>query len=397
MKFFNTIIITLIATSFLTLNAHEGCKDHNHKEHQHNEEQHKHEEHQHAEHTHSHGENCSHNHESHDSNLTLVEVGEKALMSMRLSTVHPQKRRMKSTMSIIGRMELASDARKDAPSPVAGRISIKVCELDTIKKGDVLFTIDSPEIKTISHEIEILRSRLDVYRKLKTTNAEIEANLKMKISQKNALTMGFEEKGGVIIVRSSIDAMVEKTNIPNGAWVETGAAAVSLVRTKALRFRGITVSSEAAKLYDGMKILVDGIEAELRLGIGEANGTTPIYAIFKDGTAPGRAGERMKAECVLSENEKESIAIPDECIVNIGSEPTIFIRDEHNVRRFIAVKIQTGVSNGGWTELVNFHLPDHTEIIKDGVYELKLQAAAKTNEKPIGHFHADGTFHDGEH
>ena len=136
MKLFNAIILSVITTSFLTLNAHEGCKDHNHKEHQHKEEQHKHEEHQHAEHTHSHSENCSHNHESHDSNLTLVEVGEKALMSMRLSTVHPQKRRMKSIMSIIGRMELASDARKDAPSPVAGRISIKVRELDTIKKGD---------------------------------------------------------------------------------------------------------------------------------------------------------------------------------------------------------------------------------------------------------------------
>lgn len=385
MKLFNAVIISIIATSFSALNAHEGCKNHNHAHHKH------------EQHNHSHGKACSQKHESHDADFEVIEVGERALKSMGLSTVHPRKRKMRSTMSIIGRMELSSNARKDAPSPVAGRISIKVRELDKIKKGDVLFTVDSPEIKTVSREIDILRSRLDVYRKLKITNAEIEANLKMKNSQKDSLTMGFEEKDGVIIIRSPADAMIEKINVSNGAWVETGAAAVSLVKTNALRFRGIAVSSEAAKLHDGMKMIVDGVEGELHLGIGDSTGTTPIYALFKDETAPGRAGERAKAKCVLDENEKETLALPDECIVNIGSEPTIFIRDEHDEKRFIAIKIQTGISNGGWTEVLHLPHHDHIDVVKDGVYELKLQAAAKSNEKPIGHFHADGTFHEGEH
>jgi hypothetical protein len=317
---------------------------------------------------------------------------------MGLSTVHPQKRRMKSTMPLIGRMELSSDAKKDAPSPVAGRLSIKVNELDRVKKGDILFSIDSPQIKAISHEIKILESRLDVYRKLKTTNAEIAADLKVKIAEKKALLAGAEEKDGIVTVRATTEAMVEKLNTPDGAWVETGNAVISLVRTKALRFRSLAVSSEAAKLHDGMRAIVGGVDATIKLGIGEATGITPVFAVFDEKVIPpGRAGERIKGECILNENEKETLAIPDECIINIGAEPTVFVSSPHKKGEFFAVKIQTGLSCNGFTEVKGLPNFENLDIVKDGVYALKLQLSLKSQEKPIGHFHADGTFHDGEH
>ena len=376
--------------------AAECCakRDHDHSGHethgaekQHN---HAHEEHGHEEHGHSHGAACGGDHQA-------VEIGDLALKSMGLSTVHPQKRKMRSTMVLLGRMELASNARKAFPAPVAGRISLKVRELDKVKKGDVLFTVDSPEIKKLSHEIEVLQSRLDVYRKLKTTNAEIAASLKVKISEKASLVAGSEEQGGVVTIRATEDAMVEKLDSADGAWVDMGGIAVSLVRTGDLRFRGIAVASEAAKLRDGMKASVGGADAKVRLGIGDGLGMMPVYAIFEDGSAPGRAGERVKAEIVLDENGKETVAVPDECIVDAGAEPVVFVKDERKAGRFLAVKVRTGISNGGWTEVEGLGDCGHIDVVKDGVYGLKLQLSSKKDEKPVGHFHADGPFHEGEH
>ena len=186
-----------------------------------------------------------------------------------------------------------------APSPVAGRLSIKVNELDRVKKGDILFSIDSPQIKAISHEIKILQSRLDVYRKLKTTNAEIAANLKVKTAEKKALLAGAEEKDGVVTVRATTEAMVEKLNTPDGAWVETGNAVISLVRTKALRFRSLAVSSEAAKLHDGMRAIVGGVDATIKLGIGEATGITPVFAVFDEKTILNKI---VKIENILKDS-----------------------------------------------------------------------------------------------
>ena len=113
--------------------------------------------------------------------------------------------------------------------------------------------------------------------------------------------------------------------------------------------------------------------------------------------SPGRAGERVKAEIVLDENGKETVAVPDECIVDAGAEPVVFVKDERKAGRFLAVKVRTGISNGGWTEVEGLGDCGHIDVVKDGVYGLKLQLSSKKDEKPVGHFHADGTFHEGEH
>ena len=374
MKLSRTILATVMALAVSSANAaNHGCAGHDHDH--------------------------DHNHEkAHGQSSQFVEVGDASLKSMGLKTVHPQKRRMQSTKVFWGRMELASDARKDVPAPVSGRLALKVREFDSVKKGDVLFTVESPTLKSLSREIEVLKARLDVYRKLKTTNAEIESALEVKISEKDALVAGAEEKDAVVTIRALADAVVEKLNVVDGAWVETGTAAATLVDPRALRFRAMVVSSDAAKLCDGMEVLVGGVHAHLRLGIADNIGMTPIYGVFESGTAPGRTGERMLAECALEKSETPVDALPNECIVKVGTDPVVFVRDHKNHNRFIVVKVVCGISAGGWTQVSDLPHEDHLDVVKEGVYELKLALAAKTSgKKAPGHFHADGAFHEGEH
>lgn len=346
-------------------------------------------------------ENCTghdHHHHGHGNNaLESVEVGESAVRSMGLKTVRPQLRRMRSTVVFPGRFELASDARKDASAPVAGRLSLKVRELDMVKEGDVLFTVASPAIKALSQEIEVLRGRLDVYRKLKTTNAEIEAALKVKATEKAALVSGAEEKDGTLVIRSGADAMVESLSVADGAWVESGSAVAKLVNTRALRFKALVPSAEADVLCDGMKAEIEDMEAEVRLGVGDASGMTPVYAIFAEDVLWGKPGRFAEMQCVLDGKEAAVIAVPEACVVKIGAEPAVFVRDSHKAGRFFAVKVELGLSSGGWCEVKGLPADGRLEVVKEGAYELKLALAAKSSgAKTAGHFHADGTFHEGD-
>ena len=115
-----------------------------------------------------------------------------------------------------------------------------------------------------------------------------------------------------------------------------------------------------------------------------------------DGAPKARPGERASADCVLDASAPESFAVPTAAIVRNGLDPVVFVRDEHDADTFLAVPVVPGASGSGWTAITGLDDPD-AEVVTDGVYELKLALAAQSgNKKAAGHFHADGTFHEGE-
>jgi hypothetical protein len=72
------------------------------------------------------------------------------------------------------------------------------------------------------------------------------------------------------------------------------------------------------------------------------------------------------------------------------------VRDINDHELFIAVPVVPLKSSGGWTSIASKEILPKAEIVSDGVYELRL-ALPDGEKKTSGHFHADGTFHDGEH
>ena len=80
--------------------------------------------------------------------------------------------------------------------------------------------------------------------------------------------------------------------------------------------------------------------------------------------------------------------------VRIGLHPTVFVRDEDGRSRFLALPVVPGLTNGGWTAVTGLPDDDDLEIVTDGAYELRL-ALSSPAANPAGHFHADGTFHEG--
>ena len=371
---------------------------------------------------HEHGADCSHDHaqeqkrehdhehdghgkcaaggkaESHNRTeraLKAVSVAKAVQDVMGLKTVRAERRRVTSTVVFAGRYELSPDARKVVATPVAGRLTLLDKPLAEVKKGDALFKVSSPDLVARSHDIEALEKRVNVYREIKTPNAALENELAVKRAERVAMLAGAEENDGVVTVRAATEGMVESLVAQDGAWLETGAAAVQTVRTHDLRFKALVAASDALKLRNGMSAKVGEHHGRLRIGVGDDTGIVPIYVLFDNGVH-ALAGERSRAECVTDDTEEPHIAVPSRCIVSVGLQPTVFVRDPHNAERFIATPVVPGASGGGWTAVEG--LPSgHCEIVSEGSYELKLALPSAGDSKSAGHFHADGTFHEGEH
>ena len=81
-------------------------------------------------------------------------------------------------------------------------------------------------------------------------------------------------------------------------------------------------------------------------------------------------------------------------VISDGLDKIIFRRDPKDANSLIRTKADLGVNNGEWV-VVESGLAEHDQVVVDGIYELKL---ATTGQKTTtGHFHADGTFHEGSH
>ena len=334
-------------------------------------------------------------HNKEESARKSVSVTKAVQNVMGLKTVHAEKRRVSSTVVFAGRYELSPDARKVVASPVAGRLTLLVKPLAEVKKGDALFKVSSPDLVARSHDIEALEKRVSVYREIKTPNAALENDLAVKRAERAAMLAGAEEEDGVITVRAESDGMVENLIAQDGAWLETGAAALQTVRTHDLRFKALVAASDALKLKNGMSAKVGAHHGRVRIGIGDESGLVPIYVLF-DNDIHVLSGARSQAECVTDETEISRDAVPSRCIVSIGLQPTLFVRDSHDMERFIAFPVTPGVSGGGWTAVEGLPF-EKCEIVGEGVYELKQALLLSSGSKGAGHFHADGTFHEGEH
>ena len=376
---------TLLATFFALFAASTFSAEHNH-----------HHDHTNCsgEHNHDHAQHEEkHHHDDHSEALT-VEINEASAKNAGIETVHPRKRASGSEYAFKGRFELVPEAREIIASPVAGKMELKVKSLKHVKKGDTLFTVTSPEIVSRTKEIEILEKRLQVFRDIKTPNAELENNLSLKKSELNALLMGYTANNGTIEVKAPKSGLVEELLELNGTWLETGSAVLKLTDTRNIRFKGLIPADEASKLKDLMRADINGIIGSVRLGIGAENGLVPAYIVFEN--APDAiVGARDTATVIIGGNGKVETAVPDSAIVEINLVKHVFVRDNHNKNRFIAISVTTGEKSGGWTSVTG--IPEgHIEVVSKGAYQLKL-ASSSSGKSAAGHFHADGTFHEGDH
>ncbi len=220
------------------------------------------------------------------------------------------------------------------------------------------------------------------------------------------------EPGAGFTVCAVEAGVVESLGVTPGGLVEDNGHVVSVVQPEKVRFRAKALQSDLGRLRDGLPARVvpphggggvgldlqDAMAGVLRIGLAAdaRERTVDLIVVPERLSGWARAGVAAQLEITLAGGgaSGDELAIPVSAVVRDGAEPIIFRRDPANPDKAIRLQADLGVSDGRWV-VISSGVKEGDEIVLGGNYQLML--ATSGNAPKGGHFHSDGTFHEGSH
>jgi multidrug resistance efflux pump len=410
-----------------------------------------------------------------------------------------ERRAVANTIRVPGRFELLPTARAEYHTPLRGRVELAVQQLQRVQKGQLLYTLDSPDWREMQRDLSETIAAIDIggaqlkamepiseahqvhelglkenialwkarkeklqdlgtivgnqaqqmaeaQSKISESNSdlgelkekaaelelrrvEIESNLRssrtrLELLEASAAALllvtretlvapvrGSEETRPywqtvtAIEVRSSMDGVVEQLSATNGSWTEVGDIVLSVVDSTKVRFRAQGLQGDLDKLRDGLPASIvnpaykgqqtnESIATKLELGLNAdpEDRSIDLFATpleHKDWT---RAGVSAFLEVNAEQPDDSTLAIPLSAVVRDGLTSVIFRRDPANPDKAIRIEADLGLNDGRWI-VIKSGVREGDEVVLDGVYQLLLATSGSIPKG--GHFHADGTFHEG--
>lgn len=212
--------------------------------------------------------------------------------------------------------------------------------------------------------------------------------------------------GSGLVVCAVTPGVVETIGITPGGLAEESGLVLTVVQPELIRFRARALQSDLGRLRDGLPariapaqggsvMLQDSMTGSLRIGLSaDADERTVDLVVRPDSLAAwARAGVSAHLEITLAGGEEEA-AIPVSAVVRDGATPVIFRRDPANPDKVIRMEADVGMSDGRWI-VIHSGVREGDEIVVGGNYQLMLATSGSAPKG--GHFHSDGTYHEGEH
>lgn len=451
------------------LGAQETSAEHNHADgtpctadHGHDERQHKEGEtctegHDHKEHTHPDGTVCTgdHDHEGHQhaegkactddhdhdkpsaggagalEDMIPLHVDEKARHSldMRFEKVTAVPHGAERTLH--GQMVIPPHAVNTYALPAAGRVTFHVKSAQQVRKGQLLYTLASPDIVEMEGaaaqakaelnrciaDLAALKERRQTLEKIGTKNSELNTTIRFKETEEESLkaalnasenklklaTASGELKDNLLYVYAAADGSVQSVDMTQGAWGEQGAPALVMTNKGDLEFATTIYGTDPVHYAKAQLALTRGKNTELLDGslrvADQVDPATQSRALYftpdrlPEGT---HAGQLARLDLYSRDSATDGfIPVPNSAVVKVGVNDVVFIKTGEDA--FVMKKVQTLPARQGKTPVKGL-IPGQTIVTKGG-YELKyiLPAEGSGSKKAAGHFHADGQFHEGEH
>ena len=216
----------------------------------------------------------------------------------------------------------------------------------------------------------------------------------------------------MIPIRATTDGIVREVDAATGTWVLEGTEVIHVVQPEALRFRARALQADLIdSIRDGLDARIvppegrgearrsAGITGTVRIGVtGDPESrTTDVFIDFPSDarTAWARPLVVAIAEVIIEgEATPVELAIPNRALIRDGLETVFFRRAPDDPDAVIRTIADLGASDGRYTAILSGLAPGD-EVVVDGTYPLKL--ATSSRQVTAGHFHADGTFHEGDH
>lgn len=211
-----------------------------------------------------------------------------------------------------------------------------------------------------------------------------------------------------IEVRAIAPGVIDALHAVSGSVVDQHAPVLATVQPDLVRFRAHGLQSDMGKLTDGLPATVvapqggslaagDSVAGRLTLAPTADHERRTIELVMTPaaGARPqwARAGVSAFLEIVTAGSGANDLAIPLACVTRDGAKSIIFRRDPANPDKAIRMEADLGADDGRWVA-IRSGVGEGNEIVLDGVYPLMVATSGSITRG--GHFHPDGTFHEGD-
>ena len=382
-------------------------------------------EHEHCAHEHDHEHEHEHEHCDHDHDSVVVKADAHSRHILALQTEPVPAAGQNLVHSVYGTLTVPQHSLSAYALPSAGRVTLHVKSAQAVRKGDLLYTVASPQVAEAvaerdradaavdrcTAEIGTLEQRVLRLQNIGSRNSELEEQLHFKQAELRLLKQEADsaaarlsmlclgarlvQRDGVpmLDVHASADGTVRNVGFTQGGWGEQGAAVITMAdspvleavaRLHAASMPNIgTVRSNLAQ--EGTWRLDDQVDA--------ATQTRTLYFTPTSLPTDARAGQLCRLDIFSGAAEDEHIVnVPDSAIVKVGADDLVFVEVAEGT--YAAVKVHAGESRFGMTPVEGL-APGQRMVVKGG-HELRNLLPADGAAKKAGHFHADGHFHEGE-
>jgi multidrug efflux pump subunit AcrA (membrane-fusion protein) len=261
---------------------------------------------------------------------------------------------------------------------------------------------------------ELQAARLETIAALKAAEANMEISLESAMLMLDIDSLPNDSQWwrsiGSIEVLATHAGVIETLDITNGAWADEQTNVLTIVQPDKLRFRASGLQSDLGVLRDGLQVnivpptptsagnavdLQSTMHGTLQLGLsGNANDRTiDLYVTPEKLSSWARPGVTAQLEIITDATLSPELAIPLAAVQQDGLTSIIFRRAPDNPNEAIRMEADLGLNDGRWVAILS-GLTDGDEVVLDGGFQLMLATSGSIQKG--GHFHSDGTFHEGE-
>ncbi|MEE2820067.1 MAG: hypothetical protein VX615_05580 [Planctomycetota bacterium] len=263
--------------------------------------------------------------------------------------------------------------------------------------------------KTAEHEAEHAETDASLNAALSTMNIALEsAKAMLDIAPESE---NWWEDVSFIEVRAKQKGVIESVDLTNGGWTDAQTTVMTTVQPEKLRFHALGLQSDLGVLSDGLSAIIvppaptasderiplqDTMTGTLHIGLGgdSASRTVNLFVKPEHLASWAKAGVAAQLEITLQSTSTPELAIPLSAVQQDGLTPIIFVRDMNNPDEATRMEADLGIDDGRWVEILS-GVTDGDEVVLDGGFQLLLATSGSIPKG--GHFHADGTYHEGEH
>jgi multidrug efflux pump subunit AcrA (membrane-fusion protein) len=329
-----------------------------------------------------------------------------------------------SWIAIPGKMEIPREYRFKLKAPCRGRIFWKKERLSWIEKGEVIAVIETEKLSELQQQLEESDQTLQLVAKLYPTEessslrkiqAEREHHKRMGelsvltgysteelIAKDPATEESFWRTLTKLEVKARGEGILADLQVADGEILDSGAELGIVINTDKILFRALVSAEHFAMLSEQGVIQIitpDQRTLDLRLKNRLPISDPETFKVWVEAELCNKNktlvdGAKVLSQIQIAESAMEETLIPKSSVGFDQLEAIVFKRDPNDSNYVIRTTVELGNKSGGKVEILS-GLLEGDEVVTEGIH-LLMQLATKSPEIN-GHFHADGTFHEGEH